>query len=243
MNVVFGIVLFFVGLASGLGGIYLHGRLTRDVKVLLAFSGAYLLALALLHLLPEIYIHLGFDAGFYILAGFVVQMIMDYFSRGVEHGHIHPHIALHDPFPLGIYISLFLHSIIEGLPLGGGFDHHHGGHGFDTESLLAGIAIHKIPEAIALSAILYHVFKKKGKVLFFIALYSLATPLGILLGDLALNRLSAEPENTYAAILAFSVGIFLHVSTTILFEADEAHRLSWRKSIAVLAGLGLVLLL
>jgi len=243
MTLTFIIVLFLVGLVSGLGGIYLHGKLTRDVKVLLAFSGAYLLALALLHLLPEIYIHLGFRAGYYILGGFVVQMIMDYFSRGIEHGHIHPQIALKNPFPLGIYLSLFLHSLIEGIPLGGGFDHHHGGHGFETESLLAGIAIHKIPEAIALSAILYHVFNRKGKVMLFIAIYALASPAGVLLGNLALHKAGSAPEETYAMILAFSVGIFLHVSTTILFEADEAHRLSWRKSIAVLAGIGLVLLM
>jgi zinc transporter ZupT len=243
MTTLFAIILFFAGLLPGLGALYFHGKLPRDVKVLLAFSGAYLLALAVLHLLPEIYIHLEYGAGLYILAGFIVQMIMDYFSRGIEHGHIHPHLSVKNPFPLGIYLSLFLHSIIEGLPLGGEFAHHHGGHEFKPESLLVGIAIHKIPEAVALAAILYHVFKVKKKVVFFILLYALATPLGIVLGSMVLKKFAEDPEHTYAAILAFTVGIFLHVSTTIIFEADESHRLSWRKALAIVAGIALVLLL
>ena len=243
MTLVFASILFLVGFASGIAGIYLHGKITRDVKVLLAFSGAYLLALSLLHLLPEIYIHLSYDAGLYILAGFGVQMVMDYFSRGVEHGHIHQEVSVKSSFPLGIYLSLFLHSLIEGLPLGGGFDHHHGDHGFHTESLLAGIAIHKIPEAIALAAILFYVFRQRRKVLFYIGIYALATPLGVFLGEFVLARFAANPTDLYAKVLAFSVGIFLHVGTTIIFEADESHRLSWRKSLAIILGIGLVLLL
>jgi len=243
MNWTFALILFAVGVASGIGGMYLHGRLTKDVKVLLAFSGAYLFALAILHLLPEIYIHLGHDAGLYILLGFLVQMVMDYFSRGIEHGHIHHNLSVKNPFPLGIFVSLFLHSIVEGLPLGGGFDHNHGGHGFETGSLTIGVAIHKIPEAIALAAILYHTFEKKAKVIGYIALYAVATPLGVFLGHYALVFLPGDPTEIYSIILAVAVGIFLHVSTTIIFEADEAHRLSWPKAIAIILGLGLVLLI
>jgi zinc transporter ZupT len=243
MTLSYVLILFAVGMASGIGGMYLHGRLTKDVKVLLAFSGAYLFGLAIMHLLPEIYIHLGHDAGLYILLGFLIQMVMDYFSRGVEHGHIHHHISVKNPFPLGIFVSLFLHSIVEGLPLGGGFDHNHGGHGFDTGSLAIGIAIHKIPEAMALAAILYHVFEKKSKVIAYIALYAIATPLGILIGQYFLENTANDPTEIYSIILSIAVGIFLHVSTTIIFEADEAHRLSWPKSIAIILGLTLVLLL
>lgn len=239
----FALILFVVGVSSGIGGMYLHGRITKDVKVLLAFSGAYLFALAIMHLLPEIYIHLGHDAGLYILLGFLIQMVMDYFSRGIEHGHIHLNESVKNPFPLGIFVSLFLHSIVEGLPLGGGFDHNHGGHGFDTGSLVIGIAIHKIPEAIALAAILYHVFEKKSKVIGYIVIYAIATPLGILLGQYFLQTSSNDPTEIYSIILAIAVGIFLHVSTTIIFEADEAHRLSWPKAIAIILGLALVLLI
>lgn len=237
------LILFAVGIGSGIGGMYLHGRITKDVKVLLAFSGAYLFALAIMHLLPEIYIHLGHDAGLYILLGFLIQMVMEYFSRGVEHGHIHYHASTKNAFPLGIFVSLFLHSIVEGLPLGGGFDHSHGDHGFETGNLAIGIAIHKIPEAIALAAILYHVFEKKSKVIAYISIYAAATPLGVIIGHYFLEGISGDPTEIYSIILAVAVGIFLHVSTTIIFEADEEHRFSWPKSIAIFLGLALVLLI
>lgn len=226
------------GLAGGVAGMTLKGRLTRDVKVLLAFSGAYLLALSVLHLLPEIYAHPEHGAGMFILVGFLMQMVLDYFSRGVEHGHIH-HQSL-DRFPLGIYLGLFLHSLIEGLPLAGNHAVHTHSHGLEGEGLLLGIAIHKIPEAMALAALLYYHFHRKSKVLLYIFIYSLATPIGIAVGHLIMKAGVENPEALYAKILGIAVGIFLHVSTTIIFEADESHRLSMPKVIAILAGLALV---
>lgn len=231
---------FLAGLIGGMAGMSLKGRLTRDVKVLLAFSGAYLLALSVLHLLPQIYARPSDGAGIFILVGFLLQMVLDYFSRGVEHGHIHNSEL--ESFPLGIYLGLFLHSLIEGLPLAGNHIMHTDAHGLEGEGLLLGIAIHKIPEAMALAALLYYYFNRKSQVLLYILIYSLATPIGIGLGHLAMVSGIDDPEALYAKILGIAVGIFLHVSTTIIFEADESHRLSWRKVVAILAGLGLVLL-
>lgn len=245
MSWIYAIVLFLVGISAGFAGMYLHGRLTKDVKVLLAFSGAYLLGLSLMHLLPEIYGQLGRQGGVFIIIGFLVQMIMDYFSRGAEHGHIHIDKGKPISFPFGIFLSLFLHSVFEGLPLGGaGFDHHHhGGDHIHTEGLLLGIAIHKVPEALTLAAILYHVFEKKTKVMLYILIYSIATPIGIFLGSIFQNNATRDSLEIYSILLALAVGIFLHVSTTIIFEADEAHRLSWPKVAAILLGLSLVFLI
>ncbi len=236
------IVPILAGLIGGIAGIYLHGRITKDVKILLAFSGAYLLALSTLHLLPEIYEHIGRKAGYFILIGFILQIAMDYFSKGVEHGHIHHVDKLTKVFPYGIYISLFIHSMVEGMPLSGGADihHHHGAH---NEALLAGIAIHKIPEAIALAALLYHFFESKKKVILYILIYTLATPIGLAIGAFALDSDYADPTVIYGIILAVAVGIFIHVATTIIFEAEEHHQLSWKKVVAILLGFGLVLLM
>ncbi len=229
------------GIGGGIAGMYLHGRITKDVKILLAFSGAYLLALALLHLLPDIYEHLGHSAGMFILVGFLLQMLMDYFSKGVEHGHVHHSDQHSKRFPIGIYISLFLHSVIEGLPLSGNGDLLHHGHAHHTDALLTGISIHKIPEAIALASLLYHYFESKAKALVLLLIYALATPLGVLLSMSALQSSITDPEIKYAQILAIAVGIFLHVSTTIIFEAEDQHRFNWKKTLAILLGLALVM--
>jgi zinc transporter ZupT len=240
MNILEVALPVLAGAIGGLGGIYLRGKITGNVKILLAFSGAYLFGLTIMHLLPDIFTTIGRSAGYYILVGFLLQLAMDYFSKGVEHGHIHHHDQAGSVFPYGIYISLFLHSFLEGLPLSGGEAIAHHSHSHDA--LLMGIAIHKIPEAVALAAIMYHFFNSKSKVIWMIGLYCLATPLGLLAGELLLHSGLDNPEILYAQILAVAVGIFIHVSTTIIFEADEQHTLSRKRLIAILLGLGLVFL-
>ncbi len=242
MNLLDILMPILAGLIGGALGIYLHGRMTKNVKILLAFSGAYLLALSVLHLLPEIYQSLGRQAGYFILVGFLLQILMDFFSKGVEHGHIHASDRESKVFPLGIYVSLFIHSAIEGMPLADSIeiDHVHHSH---HEALLTGIVVHKVPEAIALAALLYHFFESKARVFLYIFIYTLATPIGMLVGSWVLSNSSANPEYVYGAVLAVAVGIFLHVATTIIFEAEEHHKLSWKKMAAIIAGLLLVLLM
>ncbi len=238
------LVPILAGLIGGLAGIFLGGKITRDVKIILAFSGSYLFALTILHLFPQVYHDGGSDIGLFILLGFLAQIVLDFFSKGVEHGHIHKSDQLAGNFPLGIFLALFIHSFIEGLPLTElQSSEHHGHSHFNSNELLAGIAIHKIPEAIALAALIYHYYASTTKTLLIILLYCTATPLGILLGTYLTSGAFENPELIYNRALAFAIGIFIHVSTTILFEADEHHKFNWRKIIAILAGLGLVLLL
>lgn len=236
------VVPILAGLIGGLAGIFLHGRITRDVKIILAFSGSYLFGLTILHLFPEVYHDDTLNAGIYILLGFLTQIVLDYFSKGVEHGHIHKSDQLSSHFPLGIFLALFIHSFIEGLPLSNHGEIGHAHH-FNMNELLAGIAIHKIPEAIALSALIFHYYSSSVKTIMVILLYCLATPLGIAAGTFLTSGVFHNPEKIYIKSLAFAIGIFIHVSTTIIFEADEHHKLNWRKIIAIVLGLGLVLLL
>src|SRR5438270_13405529 len=68
----------------------------KHVKLLNAFTGAYLLSLTVLHLLPELYhqesqvaAHADLRIGVLLLAGFFAQIALDVISMGVEHGHAH----------------------------------------------------------------------------------------------------------------------------------------------------------
>ncbi len=256
MSTYYLIIVVAAALLGGGIGLALGGSMTRNVKVALAFSGAYLLALSVLHLMPEIYISLGEEAGLYVLIGFVLQIGLEQFSKGVEHGHIHLKDQSRGVFPLGIYLSLILHSFIEGLPLAGAQDaeligahlhdhaHAHGFHHNHNHShghaLLYGIAIHKIPEALALTALLFHFFADKAKTVLFILIYALATPLGMGVGHFFILKNSPNAMHIYHVLLSIAVGIFLHVGTTIIFEAEEQHRFKLKKGLAVLLGIFLV---
>ena len=49
-------------------------------------------------------------------------------------------------------------------------------------------------------------------------------------------------EVYFDQIMAVVIGIFLHISTTILFESSVDHKFNLKKVIAVLFGIGIALL-
>ena len=206
------------------------------LKLLLAFSGAYLLSITALHLLPEVFT--GDDRGAYfgsfILVGFFIQVMLEYLSGGIEHGHAHTHRSA--GLPVGLMIGLCLHAFLEGMPLGGGdagHSHHGHSHSHGLEPLLLGIVLHKYPVAMVFLAMLLNSGMAKAKAFGLLAVFAAMAPLGTLLSGVEMvgqyNRES----------LAIVIGIFLHVSTTILFESSEGHRFNAYKMMAIAAGLAL----
>jgi zinc and cadmium transporter len=209
----------------------------NKLKLLIAFSGAYLLSITALHMLPEVFI--GDDRGAYfgsfVLAGFFTQVMLEFFSGGIEHGHAHTHRTA--GLPVGLMIGLCLHAFLEGMPLGAGHSHHghehsHGdSHG--VEPLLLGIVLHKYPVAMVFLAMLLNSGLGKPKAFGLLAVFAAMAPLGTLLSGVdVIGQYHRES-------LAIVIGIFLHVSTTILFESSEGHRFNAYKMMAIAAGLAL----
>ena len=214
----------------------------NKLKLLIAFSGAYLLSITALHLLPEVFI--GDDRGAYfgvfVLVGFFIQVMLEYLSGGIEHGHEHghEHTHKHSGLPIGLMIGLCLHAFLEGMPLGGGDagHSHHGhehSHGHGAEPLLLGIVLHKYPVAMVFLATLLNSGLGKPKAFGLLAIFAAMAPLGTLLSGVeVVGQFQRES-------LAIVIGIFLHVSTTILFESSEGHRFNAYKIMAIAAGLAL----
>jgi zinc transporter ZupT len=226
--------------AGGFFVSFLHkSNKTQIIKVLLAFSGGFLLSIAFNHFIPELYEDGNDSIGMYILLGFLVQLLLEFFSGGIEHGHVHVHEG--QKMPWGLFISLSVHSVLEGIPLGNELIHtyataemHHE-HG---NSLLLGILFHQLPVSIALMTLLIHSSLKKSQAWFILMLFGIMTPLGVVIGIFDLPILSFLDPNV---ILAIVVGMFLHISTTIIFETSENHRVNLLKLGAVILGLVLAL--
>jgi len=216
---------------------------TQVIKLLLAFSGGFLLAIAFMHFIPSLYGDGNSFIGIYILLGFLIQLILEFFSGGIEHGHVH--IQKGQKMPWGLFISLSVHSILEGIPLGNqtaGFSivsHHAHEHG-DDNSLLLGIIFHQLPVAIALMTLLVNTRLNIWKSWFILILFGIMTPLGVLIG---INTLPGELGLDYSMILAIVVGMFLHISTTIIFETSENHKFNLLKLLAIFVGCSLVFLI
>ena len=193
-----------------------------NLKLLLAFSGAFLLSITVFELIPHLYEnHSGKTVGLFIMLGILLQIFLEFFSKGAEHGHVHVR-KNNTVFPWLLFVSLSIHAILEGFPIHG------------NENLLYGIIIHKMPIAIILTSFFFASSLSNTKTIIFLTLFALMTPLGSYLSENV-----PVLTNYYTEISALVVGIFLHISTTILFESSEGHKFNITKLIAILAAIGI----
>lgn len=222
------LIILFITPILGSILVYLVKDLKRVSKLLLTFSGAYLVSLVFLHILPDIYQSGVENIGIFILIGFFLQVLLDYMSKGIEHGHIHieKNSAIN-----GVLIGLYLHAFIEAIPLGMGNTVHYDG----NYSLLAGIIFHKLPVSIVLTTLLLTQAQKFSNIIIPIFIFSIIAPLGYVYGYYFPNFIPIRFEE----LMALVVGIFLHVGTTIIFESSDAHRINFGKLIAILFGFAL----
>lgn len=225
------ILLFSSAFLGGLGIFLFKNDQTNRLKLVLSFSGAYLFAITVLHLMPDVYRTGNPQIGLFILGGFLLQIFMEQFSEGIEHGHIHKHSHKHYVFPFGIMISLCLHAFLEGMPLAQG----------QQSELVYGIALHHIPAAFALGSVLIQNKLSKGLVTGLLILFALMSPIGYWLSYEIGQGSIGNIEVYFDRIMGVVIGIFLHISTTILFESSVDHKFNLKKIVAVFLGVGIAL--
>ena len=199
--------------------ILLKPKAKQNLKLLLAFSGSFLLSLTVIHLLPDVYESDNKSIGIFIMCGILFQIILEFFSKGAEHGHVHGHDKL-TQMPWLLFISLCIHALLEGFPVG----RHH--------DLAYGIAIHHLPIAIILTTFFLNAQLNKVALLIFMVTFAIMTPLGTLVSDSfpILNEY-------YTQITAIVIGILFHISSTIIFESSEGHKFNIAKVSMIILGI------
>lgn len=201
------------------------------MRALVTFSGAFLFGITLIELLPVAYSSNAELASYGILAGFFIQILIDFMSQGLEHGHYH-HFQK-GKAPVMVMLGLGLHAVLEGIPVGFG-----GGH-LEQEvanHLLMAILAHKLPVAIILAGLLRGAGVSTLMQVVFVGSFALMSPLGMFIG-------SSGAWGSGAAVFlsGLAIGIFLHISTTILYESSESHSLNYQKLAYVVLGFLLAL--
>ncbi len=191
----------------------------KNLKLLLAFSGSFLLSLTVIHLLPEVYKSNNNSVGIFIMCGILFQIILEFFSKGAEHGHVHGHGKM-TQMPWLLFISLCIHAFLEGFPVG----HHH--------DLAFGIAVHHLPIAIILTTFFINAELNKLVLFFFMVIFAIMTPLGTLVS----NSFPIVNEY-YTEITAIVIGILFHISSTIIFESSEGHKFNIAKVSMIILGI------
>lgn len=227
------LLLFLSAIGGGLLGFVVKDISKSNLKVVLAFSGAYILGITVLHLMPEVYSTLSASAGKWIILGFFIQLLLERLSMGIEHGHVHP---THSPdwrFALQIMIGLCLHAFIEGMPLAAYPD------SVGRTHFFFGIVLHEIPASLTLVVLLLMCNFRIRAVLWYLVIKSAMPPLGALFA--VVFQLGPQISLIATAIV---IGLFLHIATTILFEADSQshHHMSKERLLAIFVGISIALL-
>jgi zinc transporter ZupT len=216
MNYILPLLSVLLGFSIAL---WLQPKGKKNLKLLLAFSGSFLLSLTVMHLLPDVYESGNAKVGIFIMVGILFQIILEFFSKGAEHGHVHGHDKM-TQMPWLLFISLCIHALLEGFPVG----HHH--------DLALGIAIHHLPIAIILTTFFIHAELNKTALFLFMLTFAIMTPLGTLVSDTfpILN-------DYYTEITAVVIGILFHISSTIIFESSEGHKFNIAKISVIILGI------
>jgi len=224
-------ILFFTALLAGLSVLLIPKGKEFNFKLTLVFAGSYLFSITIIHILPEVFSghHESSEIGIFILLGFFLQLLLEYFSSGVEHGHIHNtsrsgHTHVHVS-PIVLLMALCVHAFLEGTLLSHPSDlHHHS----DVKPLLFGIVLHKMPAAFALMSVLFYELNHKNKAIMFLVIFCLASPIGLLTSHL-FNQNNLISEGSFTILYAVVCGNFLHISTTIFFESSPEHKFNLKK--------------
>lgn len=222
------ILMLIIPFLGGLIGVGLATKQALAKKIshdlILVFSGAFLLSIVVLELLPALYAKDMESAGYWILVGIFLQSFLEYFSRGAEHGHIHSDKK--NNFPLLLWVSLCIHAFIEGFPL------------VDFPHLAYGMFVHKIPIAFILFSLLQNSTISSAARSLSLLVFLSMTSLG------GLSMWYFDVIQSYSTpLLGIVVGVILHIATTIIFESNEGHRFNRVKLVCILTAVGMAVIL
>jgi len=220
------IILLILSVILGvLLGKYL-GKNGSLAKSLLILSAGFLITVCVSELFPEVYETKNPNIGIWIIGGVLLQMVLESLTKGFEHGHFHHHHEEKQILPVALMVGMFIHAFLEGIPLA---------HVKELSSpYLLGIVFHNLPISFILGAFLLG--KNTNKISWIIiTLFALASPLGLIFG--------AEFDvNLQPYFMAIVSGIFLHISSVIIFESNKNHKMDWQKLLLVVTGVGLALI-
>jgi zinc transporter ZupT len=98
-----------------------------------------------------------------------------------------------------------------------------------------------VPAAFALGSVLLQKKISKNAIVLFLAIFAIMCPLGYWISYVIGHSNIAEISNYFDSMMGIVIGIFLHISTTILFESSVDHKFNIKKLIAVCLGVAIAL--
>lgn len=202
-----------------------RGRATQ--RMLIAFGAGFMLAVALLAMMPHA-MEAGSGAALAILAGYLLvhltqHVLVPHFHFGEE---THDHAMVDRWIGIAATLGLLLHSFFDGVAIASGFAV---GAPLGMLVFLA-ILLHKVPEGVTVASIMLASGNSRRRALGGAALLGLATVAGVLLTGWV------APLSRHG--LAISAGVTLYVAASNLIPELQKER-DWTLSLMFFAGVAL----
>ena len=203
-------------LGNVLGALAVTRHAARSLKFIehcVAFGAGFMLAVALVEVIPEAFSRSGVLAGPLVLLGYLAvhftqHTITPHFHFGEETHHVHPVAGT------SALIGLLLHTLFDGVAIASGF--------LVRPSLgillFLAILLHKLPEGVTISSLMLAGGRSRSQAVGAATLLGAATVVGVVLTD-SLGALAQHG-------LAISGGVTLYVAASNLVPEFQAKR-SW----------------
>jgi zinc transporter ZupT len=217
-------LIFAISFLSGLMPL-LYRKINNLVPYLIPLASGLLIGTSLFQLLPECVEIIGKSAGIPMAIGFAVVYFPQKYIATDTHD-IDPGILKR----LGViaFLGIAFHSLTDGIGVGAAES------GGILSHVSLAIIAHKIPDSLALSLILIATGFSRGRMILYLLLFAMTTPLGALLTQITLS----QHESAWAGYsMGFSAGNFLAIAFgDVLKKIDEKNPASKLIKITLLVG-------
>jgi zinc and cadmium transporter len=217
----FAIAAALGNLAGALAVVRSLRRELRLIDACLAFGAGFMLAVAVLGMLPEV-LREGQDGALYVLAGYLAV----HFAQHVLTPHFHFGEETHRvsrSAGISALLGLTLHTFFDGVAIASGFMVS----GQLGMLLFLAVLLHKLPEGVTIASVMVAGGQTRARAVGAAAVLGLATILGVVLTEVV------EPLARHG--LALSAGVTIYVAASNLVPEFQAKR-GWLSALAFFGG-------
>jgi ZIP family zinc transporter/zinc and cadmium transporter len=193
----------------------------RVIDACLAFGAGFMLAVAVLGVLPEV-LRDGRDGALYVLIGYLAV----HFAQHVFTPHFHFGEETHRVSPsagISALLGLMLHTFFDGVAIASGFLVS----GELGVLLFLAVLLHKLPEGVTIASVMVAGGQTRARAVGAAAVLGLATILGVVLTEVV------APLARHG--LALSAGVTIYVAASNLVPEFQAKR-GWLSALAFFGG-------
>ena len=184
----------------------------RNIIYLMSAAAGFLLGAAFIQIIPES-IKLSENAILFVLGGFLLFYLIE--NLVMIHSCTEKYCKKHEIVGAISLIGLGLHSLVDGLAIGIGFEV---SKVIGIVTALAVIA-HEVPEGMSSMTLAYYSGMSRAKAVIYSLIVALATPFGAIMTYLFLSNLSSA---AIGMLLGIAAGSFIYVSAADLIP--ETHK-------------------